>query len=278
VKAKILLTVLFAAVLVAGTANAGFISILGEDGKAFNLDTSSGVASFAAQLQNPLGSKEEWFSPNALGVSGGSYFYATFNTPGNEGFYRDNTLLTTIGAGDPYNIANGDAVGSNFYFVDRNTGAFNTVSGIFGPGTPTVSTGAVISGAADTMGDLAISGNTGYLSYDGKLSTFDITNPGGGITTVTQNRFVGLGFDGDNLFGVLRVGENNFDLYSINTTTLATIKVADITGIPTTGGGINNNGSYEITDAARAVPIPAAAWLLGTGIVGLVALKRRNQK
>lgn len=54
-------------------------------------------------------------------------------------------------------------------------------------------------------------------------------------------------------------------------------------------GGINNSGTAGALDSFRvasvtlaidgtAVPIPAAAWLLGTGIIGLAALRRKVKK
>lgn len=276
-KSRIFLAALLVAVSLAGNAHAGYLPILGEDGRVWNVNTSSGAATLAATFPDPGGSQQEQFSPNALGVSGNSYFYATYNVPGSDTLFRDGVSLVTVGAQDPYNIANGDAVGSNYYFVDRHTGNFITIGNIFGaPGVQSITSAYL--GGKDTMGDLAIRDTTAYLSYDGTLATFDITNPGGGFTkTVTQSRFVGLGFDGDSLYGVLRAGNNDFDLYSINTTnttTLGAMKVADISGVPTGGGAMA--GMYEITDAASAVPLPAAVWLLGSGLAGLAGIRRRT--
>lgn len=47
------------------------------------------------------------------------------------------------------------------------------------------------------------------------------------------------------------------------------------------GGHIHFKFDIVVTDkdmAPAAVPVPAAAWLMGTGIAGLVALRRRNSK
>ena len=266
---KVVNVLLLSAFVLTGTANAA-ISILGEDGKVFNLDTVTGVATFAAQLQNTTGSIAEQYSPNGLGVSGGKYFYSTFNTPGDETLYCDNSPILSVATSGQYNIANGDAVGSNYYFVDRHSGEFITISNIFG--TASQNAGVQIGTfSGDIMGDLAINGTTAYLSTGDILATFDITDPGAGFTnSVSSVRYLGLAFDGGNLFGVFREGPNDFDLYSINTTTLLGTKAADITGVSGTG---HVSGQYEITDAAAAVPEPATMAILGLG--ALLLRKRR---
>ncbi|GEM_PF-7134492 len=264
-----LLSVLF---LPAGTAHAGFISLLGEDGSVFTLDTATGEARLAVKFPDPGGSRQEQYSPNGLGVSGGVYFFTNFNVRGPDTLYRNGTALTTIPAADPYNIANGDAAGDTFYFVDRHTGDLVTVGTIFGaPGTQTVSCVPFLS-AMSAMGDLAVSGGMGYLSYDNALLKFDMATLS--YTQAALNRYVGLGFDGGTLYGVRRAGNNHFELYRIDTASLTQTKVANITGIPTSGGAIA--GRYEITDAASAVPLPATAWLLGSGLIGLLGLRRKG--
>jgi hypothetical protein len=48
---------------------------------------------------------------------------------------------------------------------------------------------------------------------------------------------------------------------------------------PLTGwDGTSVAGNYVINLSPTAVPIPAAAWLLGSGLIGLVALKRKFQR
>jgi hypothetical protein len=41
---------------------------------------------------------------------------------------------------------------------------------------------------------------------------------------------------------------------------------------------VNHIGTNYVVSSASAVPIPAAVWLLGSGLVGLVALRRRMRK
>ncbi len=263
--------------VMATMANANTISILATDGSVggsaavYTLDTTTGVATFAASAADPASTQTQ-FSPNALGVSGADYFYSTFNVSGDETFYRNTTALLSLAAANNA-IAAADAVGSNYYYVDRD-GRLVTVSSIFGApsaGIPGPQIGG-FSGA--TLGDLAIDGTTGYLSHGSSLSTLDITNPAAGFTqTISSRRYVGLGFDGSNLYGVFRNGASDFDLYLINTSTLASTLVAGITGVPE---------GWEITDASRAlVPEPSTIALAGLGLpmtVGMLWVNRRRRR
>lgn len=47
------------------------------------------------------------------------------------------------------------------------------------------------------------------------------------------------------------------------------------TGVPTAGGTMQ--GTYPITQEISAVPVPAAAWLLGSGLIGLVGVARQRK-
>ncbi len=47
---------------------------------------------------------------------------------------------------------------------------------------------------------------------------------------------------------------------------------------PVVGGAFNGqNGSWEITGTVSAVPVPAAVWLFGSGLVGLAGIARRRK-
>jgi hypothetical protein len=242
-------------------ASASFITILDEQGSVYNLNTSSGVASYINTFQDPQSSQSQ-FSPNALGTSGGKYFYATFNHTGNELVFRNNDQILSVATANDA-IAAGDAVGNNYYYVDRN-GNFVTIGNIFGTAS-SVSSVNLFGGT--TLGDLAINGNTGYLSYGSSLSVFDLTDPDHFTTVTGEQRYVGLGFASDGLYGVLRAGLGNFDLYKIDGS-LNGSKVADITGI--------RGSNLEITDAARAIPDGGMTVLmLGAGLSVLGALRRK---
>jgi hypothetical protein len=46
----------------------------------------------------------------------------------------------------------------------------------------------------------------------------------------------------------------------------------------TNNGAIRNYGSYKLSIDYQPVPVPAAVWLLGTGLIGLLGLRRRIGK
>jgi hypothetical protein len=94
-------------------------------------------------------------------------------------------------------------------------------------------------------------------------------NPLGGPNSIDQ---LGLAFDPETL--ALPGNFINGDWYL-----LAGPRLGGINNAFTGGAGDSFRVAAVTMDIPGAVvPIPAAAWLLGTGIFGLVALKRRNQK
>ena len=92
-----------------------------------------------------------------------------------------------------------------------------------------------------------------------------------------------------NLFSGIDIQDGDFsvfsDPYSVNpimdfsnTVTLSEILITDINGAPITGASITADSGYAYpVSMLNAVPIPAAVWLFGSGLVGLIGVARRKK-
>jgi hypothetical protein len=128
---------------------------------------------------------------------------------------------------------------------------------------------------------------TGSFSYDNDILGDDIIGPAEGLT-------VSFNFEGQ-VFN--ETNDQSFDLFpelvfenfvpveldffltdgvnGVNFTNplLLELEMEDAL-LPDSGSG---NFDFETELSAEVVPIPAAAWLLGAGLIGLLGLKRRFQ-
>jgi hypothetical protein len=116
-----------------------------------------------------------------------------------------------------------------------------------------------------------LTATTGIFDGDGG-GLFDY-----GVFFTGQNNGGGSGIAGPIKFSVANATISDF----INATDLAhnaknQLFVADvISGIIIPGNTVANTG---LIDVSGQVPIPAAAWLLGSGLLGLVAIRRKYRK
>ncbi len=93
---------------------------------------------------------------------------------------------------------------------------------------------------------------------------FDVTNASGGSITLSSNTNFILGMEWDGVY----YGDSNSSLLSSPDTYLIVFDgVVD--------GDIEISGNTLAVDLAP-IPVPAAAWLFGTGLLGLVAVARRR--
>lgn len=94
---------------------------------------------------------------------------------------------------------------------------------------------------------------------------FDVTNTSGGSITLSNNPNFVLGMD----WGAGYFGDTNSTLISSPDTYLIVFDGVDGPERPISGNTL-------AVDLAPIIPVPAAVWLFGSGLLGLVAMMRRR--
>ena len=134
------------------------------------------------------------------------------------------------------------------------------------------------------------------LSTDGgTLAMFDngdlggtalvIGTDGGHVEfTASGSDYIAELFDVNNVSGgsIILSGDSNFELgmdYGqgyITDTSWAVVSSPDTYLITFSGGVVNQTMGKTLAVDVQVVPVPAAAWLFGSGLIGLVAVVRRR--
>lgn len=159
------------------------------------------------------------------------------NTADIAGFTGGNATTLTF---NPSNSeGSNNATGSYSTSIGQTRGATVTMSNEF----PFTDTWSIVVGA-------------------GEKAKLDIINSTGGSSI---NSFATAAYSNSSLTTLIPA----FDYANIigNGTTQYWFKVTGFSG---------NNDKYSVTTAVSAVPVPAAAWLLGSGLVGLVSYRKRK--
>jgi len=148
------------------------------------------------------------------------------------------------------NIVNISTTAGSLGFFDNNNTAYNTSSGY-------------LSVAMTTGGDVMAYGSNPVGATSG---SFTVSNNNGDQTTVTNGPYFTLAYND----GV--TGWRQADGVSCSTST----DTCHLTWSGTNSGGTILGVDLKQTVPPSAVPVPAAVWLFGSGLIGLVGVARRK--
>jgi hypothetical protein len=280
--------VTFVSLFAVGAAQADSILAQADDGNVWRIDIAGGNVTGETMLSGftDLPPVKEGNTPNGLANVNGSIFRSSFDTI-NSTFtpkiYEVNSEFATAseGVATKSAIAGAGGFGSVYYYA-TGTGAIASLETSGGaPGVQKLL--GQLSDGVTQYGDLAVrsvdaqGAATLILSYDtssgSKLVSFDT-----GTQTTTSiagfdglTKFAGLAFSNGTLYGVRakNEGPGTTAIYAINLGTGAYAALGD-------GAGSTYFSKNTYTDAAN-VPIPAAAWLFGSALIGAVGLGRRKR-
>jgi hypothetical protein len=193
---------------------------------------------------------------------------------------------------------------------------YNATGNISGPGTQGLDAYGSGTDPKVTSGNITVASHEGYRIYYAEMNnqesgvtwTINTTNYTGISLSLDLYRAVAAdtpqyyrlytSTDGGTTWTPNGTPQNSTGRITVSTTSgWVTVPTIDISSI---WGAANGNASFmlgffedgqpgtsttnayttidNVTFSGTAVPIPAAAWLLGSGLVGLVAIKRRMKK
>jgi hypothetical protein len=165
-------------------------------------------------------------------------------------------------------------ISSNSLVFDSSGNLYTANNSLYSINTTTGSASRIGNGGAayNSSGDLAFIGGELFLSSgSGGVDSLVKINTSNGAGTVVGS----TGFSA--VYGLAT--DNNVNLYGVAGTTVLSINALTGSGAALVNYGgkglISANGSAYATEA---VPIPAAMWLFGSGLLGLIGIARKKMK
>jgi len=224
----------------------------------------------------------------AATLNAGSTYDMSINTTGSCFAFGDcTTLVDNVAAGAVISIATTDdgAGGVNFSVTSATDMVYTgTAGGLF------TMTNIAGSGSVDAAGNVSYTptGRLGAAQFFAYLGTpawniNDSAAPNGGNTTYSgftsgsQMNFAFVDTDGD---GVEDTFVDNLTLSGSTLNDSLNATIVSVDNIGTAWGGFVNTPYSEVWSVSftdTTVPVPAAVWLFGSGLIGLAGVARRRK-
>lgn len=193
--------------------------------------------------------------------SGGS-FVETYGGASVRGNYRQESGETIVdGVMVQSQVINAGGVFSGSGTINGNVTSAATIAPGSSPGRLTIDGNL---DAAGSIFDIEIAGRDAGISFDQLVVTGN---------TKVNGAFVNFRFLGDFLPTSGEVF--NWLVVSGGTLGLETLTIRTFSDVGTVDGFLDSQGRFAVT-AVAPVPLPPAAWLVGSGLVALAAMRRRR--
>lgn len=236
----------------------GYTVYDGSDDRIYQVDVASGTWDHKATLSGNF--DLEW--------SGSSAYVSGLNgeTWGNSAVWRLDTSGSDSHTEIAYTGGNSAGLGfdsmGNLYYGSNGLGTDQ----MFEWTAAQVAAGGQNTGTATILSDLEVGAYDTTVGFDDQVF-------------FNMNGYYSLGYNAIAKITGEGAGSNNYDYVGINAST----SYPWFTFLDYEGEGMGNGGALYATDystmgVAQVVPIPGAVWLLASGLLGLVGIRRRSSR
>ena len=190
---------------------------------------------------------------------------------------------------------------TSVFFTGKVSAVTYDITGLFtffDPGNSVIETSSITGAYDDASGAININGNATLLIGDWSASGNIITNPGTyNIDTILGGSITGIEVGAEQWLGALFFTYNQIsdidtihvwdtvynldDSISLFSTDVITDNSPVGSGAPghpsISGATVGFTYNYDLLLTPTAVPVPAAVWLFGSGLLGLIGIARRKK-